>query len=208
MKIDLHCHSKYSPDSYLEPRAIIDQAVSKGLDGICLTEHYSISASLPVEAMDIPEGFQVFRGVEISTACGHLLVYGLRDDSWNVWSRNHYLDVDQVIGNVHDSGGICAAAHPFRGHESFGEAVFSVENLDAVETHNGNDSPEKIRKASLAAQKRNLPSIGGSDCHSGVHVGRAYTEFKNEVHSMEDLVREIKRGNCRGRVNDAEPASG
>jgi PHP domain-containing protein len=44
-----------------------------------------------------------------------------------------------------------------------------------------------------------LPSTGGSDCHSLGQIGRAYTEFYNSVQSMEDLVREVKAGNCRGR---------
>ena len=73
MKIDLHCHSKYSADNFLEPEELIGQAIKINLDGVCFTEHHSMIPLWPLERIRIPEGFYVFRGVEISTDHGHLL---------------------------------------------------------------------------------------------------------------------------------------
>ena len=70
MRIDLHCHSKYSHDNYLEPEELIEQAIKMNLNGVCFTEHHSLTASLPVEKIMIPQGFYVFRGLEISTDGG------------------------------------------------------------------------------------------------------------------------------------------
>jgi hypothetical protein len=67
---------------------------------VCVTEQQSVAASLPVEGIEIPDGFRVFRGVEISTPKGHLLAYGLKDDSWNRWARNNYLDLFEVLESV------------------------------------------------------------------------------------------------------------
>ena len=198
MRIDLHCHSKYSHDSYLEPEELIEQATNMNLDGVCFTEHHSLTASLPVEKIQIPEEFYIFRGLEISTGGGHLLVYGVKDDSWNIWSRNSYLDVSRVLENVHGLGGICVPAHPFRGWDSFGEDVLRIEGFDAIETHNGLNFEDENRKAIHATRIKNLPSIGGSDCHNKEQVGRTFTEFKNPVHTMDELIEEIKKGNCRG----------
>lgn len=198
MRIDLHCHSKYSHDNYLEPEELIEQAIKMNLDGVCFTEHHSLTASLPVEKIQIPEEFYIFRGLEISTDGGHLLVYGLRDDSWNIWSRNSYLDVSRVLENVHGLGGICVPAHPFRGWDSFGEDVLRIEGFDAIETHNGLSFEDENRKAIRATRIKNLPSIGGSDCHNKEQVGRAFTEFKNPVHTIDELIEEIKKCNCRG----------
>ncbi len=40
---------------------------------------------------------------------------------------------------------------------------------------------------------RNLPSIGGSDCHSnGLHG-----VFKS-LYAVDEFIEEIRRGNCRG----------
>ena len=198
MRIDLHCHSKYSHDTYFEPEDLIHEALKKNLDGVCFTEHHSAAASRPVERLKIPEGFCVFRGVEIHTDRGHLLVYGLKDDSWNIWVRNNYLNVFKVMETVHRLGGICVPAHPFRGWDSFGDEVLMIEGLDAIETHNGLNLEEENRKAVQAAKIKGLPSIGGSDCHKKEQVGRAFTVFKNRVHNMDELIQEIRKGHCKG----------
>ncbi len=200
MKIDLHCHTKHSGDNYLEPEELIEQALKMNLDGVCITEHSSLLDSWVLEKIKIPEGFYVFRGVELYTSHGHLLVYGLKEDSWDAWYSHNYLDLFHVLEKVHKHGGICVPAHPFRGWDSFAENVLKIDGLDAIETHNGLDGEEKNRKAIHIASIRNLPSIGGSDCHSKEQVGRAFTEFKNPVHTIDQLVEEIKKGNCKGMM--------
>jgi hypothetical protein len=198
MRIDLHCHSKYSEDNHLEPEEVIERAIQLNLGGVCFTEHHSMTPSWALEKIEIPEGFYVFKGVEISTGRGHLLAYGLKDDSWNLWSGHMHLNALRVIENVHRLGGICVPAHPFRGWDSFGEDVFRTDGFDAIETHNGLNLGDMNQKAVHAAIIRNLPSLGGSDCHKKEQVGRAFTEFKNPVYTIQDLVEEIKKGNCLG----------
>ena len=198
MKIDLHCHTKYSGDNYLEPEELVEQAIKMNLDGVCITEHSSLLDSWVIEKIKVPESFYVFRGVELYTSHGHLLAYGLKDDSWNIWSSHTYLNASQVIENVHRLGGICVPAHPFRGWDSFGENVFKIDGIDAIETHNGIDLENMNQKAIHVASLRNLPSIGGSDCHQKAQVGRAFTEFKNPVHTIDELIEEIKMGYCKG----------
>lgn len=88
MRIDLHCYTKYSHDNFLEPSTVIQEAVERGLDGACSTEHHSLEASREIKRLSVPEGIRDFRGVEVSTDQGHLLVYGLRDDTWDGWRGN------------------------------------------------------------------------------------------------------------------------
>ncbi|MFB0521988.1 MAG: PHP domain-containing protein [Desulfatiglandales bacterium] len=198
MIIDLHCHTKYSYDCYLEPMDLIKRARELGLDGVCITEHYSYALSRAVTNIDQVDGFLILRGLEISTKRGHLLAYGVKDDSWNTWSRDNYLDTWEVIRNVHLKEGICVPAHPFRGWDSLEDAIFTIDGLDALETHNGSNSLDENEKAIHAASSLKLPSIGGSDCHSIEHIGRALTEFFNPIQTIDDMVGEIKKGNCRG----------
>jgi predicted metal-dependent phosphoesterase TrpH len=200
MRIDLHCHSKYSGDNHLEPENVVHLARERGLDGVCFTEHYSFDCSWPIENIAVPPGFLILRGVEVSTDCGHLLVYGVEDDSWNRWGRNLHLNVTKVIQSVHAVGAICVPAHPFRGYESLGEKILTLHHIDAVETHNGVNDQEQNQLAIHAALKLGLPSTGGSDCHQPYAVGRGFTEFYNSVSNMKDLIREIKAGNCQGRI--------
>ena len=114
MWIDTHCHTKYSYDNWLEPLDLIRRAKALGLDGAVITEHYSYEASAPVEQVGRDEGFLILRGVEIATDKGHLLAYGVEDDGWNIWGRDSYLPLEEVIARINDLGGICAPAHPFR----------------------------------------------------------------------------------------------
>jgi predicted metal-dependent phosphoesterase TrpH len=200
MILDLHCHSRYSYDNHLEPEDLIHRASELGLNGVCFTEHNSVDASGHVHRMQHPPSFVVLRGVEVSTDMGHLLVYGLLDDSWNKWGRTMHLQLHKVVDSVHSLGGICVPAHPFRGWESLGEALFAFNGFDAVETHNGVNGSEQNQPAIKAALKLGLPSIGGSDCHYLHQVGRAFTQFDNPIATVEDLVREIRAGACRGRL--------
>lgn len=199
MRIDLHCHSKYSNDNHLEPEVIIEKACEMGLDGVCFTEHFSVDASREVANLGSPNGFKIFRGVEISTDKGHILAYGLEDDSWNTWGKNMGLNLHAVVDAIHKLGGVCAPAHPFRGPESLGVNLFSIGKFDAIETHNGANPPSQNMEAIEASMKLGVPSIGGSDCHRAEQVGRAYTEFEREIESIQEIVREIVAGRCRGK---------
>lgn len=198
MIIDLHCHTKYSRDCYLEPLDLIKRARQLRLDGVCITEHYSYTLSRAVTDEGQGDGLVILRGLEISTNMGHLLAYGVKDDSWNTWTRDNYLDIGEVIRNVHLGGGICVPAHPFRGWDSLGDAIFTLDGLDALETHNGSNDFDENEKAIHAASILNLPSIGGSDCHRIEQVGRACTEFPNPIQTIDDMIGEIRKGNCRG----------
>jgi predicted metal-dependent phosphoesterase TrpH len=200
MILDLHCHSKYSYDNQLEPEDLIRRAFELGLNGVCFTEHDSVDVSHPVDRLDRPADFLVLRGAEISTDCGHLLVYGVQDDSWNRWDRSLHLKLQEVVESVHALGGVCIPAHPFRGWESLGESLFTFDGFDAIETHNGVNRSEQNQPAIKASLTLGLPSVGGSDCHYLHQVGRAFTQFDHNIETLEDLVREIRAGNCRGRL--------
>lgn len=200
MWIDTHCHTKHSYDNWLEPADLIRRARALGLDGIVVTEHYSYEASAPVETTAREEGFLVLRGVEIATDRGHLLAYGVQDDSWNVWGRDTYLPIIEVIERVLALGGICVPAHPYRqvGVASLLDGIYALRHIAAVETHNGNNSDNYNRLAAAAAERLRLPALGGSDCHRVAAVGRCATEFFEPVTDMASFIAAIRKGACRG----------
>ncbi len=200
MWIDTHCHTKYSYDNWLEPLDLIRRAKALGLDGVCITEHYSYEASEPVERIGREEGLLVLRGVEIATDRGHLLAYGIEDDGWNVWRRDSYLPLDEVIERINLLGGICAPAHPFReiGLSSLLDGLLELEGIAAVESHNGGNIDSDNDLAIQASQHLGLPTLGGSDCHKVVAVGRCATEFLQPVHDMPSFLAAVRAGACRG----------
>lgn len=200
MWIDTHCHTRYSYDNWLEPLDLIRRAKALGLDGVCITEHYSYEASEPVERIGREEGLLVLRGVEIATDRGHLLAYGVMDDGWNVWGRDSYLPLDEVIERINLLGGICAPAHPFRevGLASLLDGLLELKGIAAVESHNGGNVDSDNDLAIQASAHLGLPTLGGSDCHKTIAVGRCATEFSQPVSDMASFVAAVKAGACRG----------
>ncbi len=200
MWIDTHCHTKYSYDNWLEPLDLIRRAKALGLDGAVITEHYSSEASAPVEQVGRDEGFLILRGVEIATDKGHLLAYGVEDDGWNIWGRDSYLPLEEVIERINDLGGICAPAHPFRnvGLASLMEGLLELKDIAAVESHNGVNAESDNDLAINASSHLGLPTLGGSDCHKTVAVGRCATEFSQPVHDMASFIAAVRAGACRG----------
>jgi len=200
MWIDTHCHTKYSYDNWLEPLDLIRRAKALGLDGVCITEHYSYEASEPVERVGREEGLLILRGVEIATDKGHLLAYGMEDDGWNIWGRDSYLPLEEVIARINELGGICAPAHPFRnvGLASLMEGLLELKDIAAVESHNGVNAESDNDLAIRASTHLGLPTLGGSDCHKTVAVGRCATEFFEPVSDMASFIAAVKAGACRG----------
>lgn len=200
MWIDTHCHTKHSYDNWLEPLDLLRRARALGLAGVVVTEHHSYEASAPVERLGREEGVLVLRGVEISTDKGHLLAYGVTDDGWNIWGRDTYLPLDAVIERICDLGGICVPAHPYRniGVASLLDGVLQLQNIAAVETHNGGNAHDDNELALRAADHRRLPTLGGSDCHRTESVGRCATEFFRPVTDLADFIAAVRAGACRG----------
>ena len=200
MWIDCHCHTRHSNDNYLEPVDLVRRARAIGLDGVVITEHHSVAASEPAERIGREEGLMVLRGVEISTDQGHLLAFGIEDDAWNVWGRNNYIPLRPVIERINGLGGICVPAHPFReiGLASLLEGLLDLQDIVAVETHNGGNLEADNVLAITAAGHMRLPGLGGSDCHKVEAVGRCATEFTQPVTDMASFVAAVRAGACRG----------
>ena len=200
MWIDCHCHTKYSNDNWLEPVDLVRRAKRLGLDGLVVTEHHSIEASEPVEQIGKEEGLLVLRGVEISTDRGHLLAFGLQDDSWNIWGRNNYIPLRELIDRANALGAICVPAHPYReiGLGSLLEGLLDLKGIAAIETHNGGN-PDYINDLAVAScEIMHLPSMGGSDCHKLNAVGRCATEFSQPIGDMASFIVAVRAGACRG----------
>jgi predicted metal-dependent phosphoesterase TrpH len=202
MIIDMHVHSKYSHDSTAEPEEIIRKCLNLGIGGVCFTEHHSYLSSSLVEKL--PDfGVKVFRGAEVATNKGHILIYGVEDDSWNMWDgiKGNFMDAQTLIDDVNYQGGACVLAHPFRKNHDFDELI-KLKGLVAIESYNGkNSSTTRIVRNKKLIKKMGLNNIGGSDAHVVENVGSCYTVFEKEIVTISDLVNELKRGRYYGNSN-------
>ena len=194
-KVDLHVHTSSSGDNDADLEEVIERAVEVGLDGIAITEHYSYAASEQVERLrDTYRGvITLFRGVELSAAEGHCLVFGTDTDKLCL----RYAPAHEVVRAVTAAGGIVIPSHPFRGGSGLGELVLGLPGIGALEGFNGANMHAMNARAVAAAERLGLPYTGGSDAHAPAEVGSCYTAFEAPV-TTENLVQRLRAGGFRG----------
>ncbi len=182
----MHIHLKdRSPCSILSIEELY-RFLSPRLDGICITDHWVLQE---IKGISFEEVKTFFR-VELTSREGDILAYNLN----MMPSKN--LGATQVIDFIHRQGGIAVAAHPFSNrHIAFYDAVFNY-NFDAIEI-NGSIGKSSNEKARRAANKMDIPLIGGSDSHSKTQLNTVATKFKNKIYSLSDIIKEIKDKDCK-----------
>jgi predicted metal-dependent phosphoesterase TrpH len=170
MRFDLHIHSNYSPDSGLDVDDILRMAVKKGLDGIAICDHDTLTGSFHARkrVIELNLPLLVLPGVEVSTNRGHLIVLGARE---NIPSG---LDPRETIRIAKKVGGVVIAAHPFKIR-----SIGNVDGLDvdAIETFNSRCIFGENKKAKKMAIELKVPQVGGSDSHMLTTIGAGYTEI-------------------------------
>ncbi|MBN2025432.1 MAG: PHP domain-containing protein [Actinobacteria bacterium] len=199
MLVDLHMHTAVSsPCSQIDPQLLIEVASRIGLDAICVTEHEEMEGAEVTRRLGAEAGYPVFRGVEVYTELGDMLVFGLYRPKFPFQTP-----FAELLSEVREAGGVIIPCHPCRGslgfHHIMGNerAEFLLANVDAIETRNGGSSPESNSAAEAYADRYGLPGTGGSDAHFLMQVGRCLTVFERDIDSEAQLVGEIKAGRCR-----------
>ncbi|MGA8303484.1 MAG: CehA/McbA family metallohydrolase [Thermoplasmata archaeon] len=187
-RLDLHVHSKYSPDSRLTLDMIVGRLAYAELKGFALTDHNTVRghATLLKLQRQHPE-YLLLPGVEVSTVEGHLLAYGVGE------APPPHRPILETLDWVRAHGGEAVPAHPFRRTHGVGRAVAQSAPVSAIETRNGHDSEITNLRAEKLAAHRNLGATGGSDAHATKDLGRAYTEFDSAVNSVDDLLESLRK---------------
>src|SRR3990172_4235324 len=67
LRVDLHTHTHYSPDSIISPRRFVEACRRKGINCVAVTDHNTIRGALAVREL---ADFPVIVGEEIRTAGG------------------------------------------------------------------------------------------------------------------------------------------
>lgn len=174
MKIDLHCHTKYSYDASSSIESIISQAKKMGLDGIAITDHDNTNGWEEAIALGKKNNFLIILGEEIKTTKGDVLGLFLKQriDGYKKEPR-------WVMEEIKKQGGLVIIPHPFHGSEGFRDDITKYLDLvDAIEVFNARKpGTDPDKKAMEFAKKHNLGMTGGSDSHYYKGTGYTYTEF-------------------------------
>ena len=188
MKIDLHVHTIYSPDSLITPEQLVFFARKRGLDGVAVTDHDRLDSALRISK---ETDFLIVPGIEISSLDGHIVGLNVQE----VVPKG--LSSEETVDRIHDAGGIAIACHPiafFKG--SLGRHTNS--KFDAVEVINSSVVPFRysVKRSQELASRLGIARVAGTDAHYAPEIGCAYTLVDAEPHAL-DIVNAIKNGKCQ-----------
>ncbi len=187
MRLDLHNHTRYSPDSRVPPAALVARARQLGLDGLAVTDHNAVAGVREAEEA-AGDRFLVVPGIEVSTAEGHVLGYGIRE----VVPRG--LTAAETAERITALGGIAVAAHPYRFWSGLGERGLGGAAFPAYETCNARTLRRGNLRAQSYAEARHAGQTGGSDSHYLDEAARAATILDPGAASVDDVLQAIGQG--------------
>jgi predicted metal-dependent phosphoesterase TrpH len=191
MKFDLHMHTtRHSPDSEMDPIALVRQARKIGLDGVVITEHDWLWTEQELEELRaaVP-GLVVLAGVEVTATEGHFLAYGVT----NPFAVPKGIGIAELCREIHRQGGAVVAAHPFRWGQPF-DAILREQKpeLDGLELMTDHMDPECRQRAAEIFRQHRLAGLGSSDAHQEATLGVCYSEFEATIRTCTDLVNAIR----------------
>src|SRR2546430_7835372 len=168
MHFDLHNHTRYSPDSRVDPAALVGVARKIRLAGVAITDHNSVGGIEIAEAA-ADRDFLVIPAIEVSTRSGHVLGYGIRE----VVPRD--LSVSETAERIVALGGVPVAAHPFRFWSGLGPVAVAETTFPAYETCNGRTLRRGNLRGPALGRERGPREAGGGDSHFLAEVAQAGT---------------------------------
>jgi predicted metal-dependent phosphoesterase TrpH len=196
MRIDLHCHTRYSPDSLMTFDALLRSMDARNLDMVAITDHNTIAGALEFHTR-APSRFVI--GEEIKTRDGELLALFLKEPV------SPGLSLAEAIACVRDQGALVGVSHPLDRVRS--EAIGRVHlemirhDLDFIEIFNARTTfSADNRLARELAVRWGVPGSAGSDAHAPFEVGRAYVEMPPFA-GPEDLLDCLAQGQVGGRLS-------
>ena len=218
MKVDFHTHGKLAkklPFSKKYTDLLFQKARKKGLDAICLTEHFNTLSFREMysyiysqyehigDACRTKDGLLIFFGMEVDIAeGGHTLVIGHYQDivSLNMQldeykEKGNFLSFDQLCEIVKSYDVLFGAAHPFRQGSHIPElsakqlSQFDFFDLNGKDlSHNQNQTRTLVSSLAMSYHK---PLVSGSDTHQATQYGCVMTCFNKYFTTLNELKNEM-----------------
>ncbi|MBT4512061.1 MAG: PHP domain-containing protein [Chloroflexi bacterium] len=196
MKVDLHLHTCYSPDSNSSLEGIVKRCQKLGIDCVAVTDHNTIEGALRMKEI---APFPVIVGEEVMSSSGEIIGYFLKQ------SIPKGLPPSEVMARIKDQGGLVCPPHPFDGFGRYplktSDREILVSHIDIIEIFNarsirGNFSAQ----ARSYAEQHGFLCSAGSDSHSTREVGNAYVEMP-AFDDSEGFKIALGKGQVFGRKN-------
>ncbi len=158
LRVDMHTHSEYSPDSRTPLASQAAAIKAAGLHVVCATDHNTIEGALRLR--ELADGFRVIVGEEVSSRDGEII--GLFVEK----AIPRDLSAEETIARIHDQGGLVSVPHPFSRNRRFHlrrsvlERVYT--DIDCIEVFNERRSPRTTSGRRRSRTKRGSRGRSGA----------------------------------------------
>ena len=191
LRLDLHMHTRFSPDSLMEPEELVARCLATGLSCIAVTDHNTIEGALEVQHL---APFRVIIGEEIKSRGGEIIGLFLQE------AIPRGITSLETVQRIKEQGGLVSIPHPF---DHFRRSVIERQALhevlpyvDIVEAFNARNTFQRAnRKALELALEHDILTSAVSDSHTPVEVGRTYVEIPDFDGTPSGLRQALAQGN-------------
>ena len=194
MKIDLHTHCTIgSGCSHQSVERIVADAAANGMDAVCITDHNNMACLLEAQRVSAEAGRPVFVGMEVTCDEGDFLTFGC--DRPEGFPPISYEELREEIDTDR-----CAVipAHAYRGGNPHGNTPEIIRTCTsdfvALEVYSTNVTDHDTEQLINLATEVGLPMVGCGDSHWPGTAGLNYTEFDDDIESLEELIAALKSG--------------
>lgn len=197
VRVDLHTHTHFSPDSNARIDDIIAAVRRRNLTAIAVTDHNRIEGALRLRDL---APFDVIVGEEIKTTEGEIIGLFLEQ---LVPAR---LSPEETIVRIREQGGVVYVPHPFdrvrRASALRRKALVRLKDqIDALEVINSRVTlPWDNWQAERFCRKHGLLRGAGSDAHLPREIGQAWVELAPFA-DAQGFLAGLREGRAVGRLS-------
>ena len=197
VRIDMHTHSEYSPDSRTPLAEQLKALLTAKIDIVCATDHNTIEGGLRLQDL-AKDQIRVIVGEEVSSRDGEIIGLFLEK------AIPRDLSADETIARIKDQGGLVSVPHPFSRNRLYHIRRSALERvwqqIDFIEIFNAREAfAADNRRAEAFAKERNIPGAVASDAHRISEIGRAWLEIDN-FGDKASFVAAVRGGTVHGRL--------
>ncbi len=188
LSIDFHVHV----DERVKYWEIPNVLRARSIDGVGILTHndFRFAKKIVDKFREKDKKKVYFAGVEIDTADGHLVAYGINQEI----PRDR--SAEETVEIIRDLGGVSIIPHPLMSHNSIGWKSYIVK-ADAMEFYNGFakiffNFPNYMAEVSF--RHKSFGRVGGSDAHFAKAIGTCYTLVDtNGVRTEEEILEALRK---------------
>ncbi len=193
MRIEVHCHTRYSYDSILSLNLLYIACLIKKIKYIAITDHNTIEGAIAFKRICDKRGSKVnvIVGEEIMTLNGEIIALFIK----NKIPSN--LSPEETVSKIEEQRGLVYIPHPYdlkRKKTVLDERSIAdlSKRIDCMEAHNGRNILREYDDRQMEIVKKyNVNKVIGSDAHSVIEIGRNYMDVQHKPETPEDFIAAI-----------------